>query len=93
VVYSVAGYCCIYALLLFAGMILVTSAGINIFNAINVVLLILGGIGLGLGDLTSGALFYDAPAYVRWGLSLLMIIGRLELFTVVVLFVPSFWKR
>jgi trk system potassium uptake protein TrkH len=93
VVYSVAGYFCIYGLLLFAGMVLLTSAGFDIYNGINAVLLILGGIGLGLGDLTSGALFYNAPDYVRWGLSLLMIIGRLELFTVVVLFVPSFWKR
>jgi trk system potassium uptake protein TrkH len=93
VVYSVAGFFCIYALLVFAGLILVTSAGFDIYNAINAVLITLGGIGLGLGDLTSGALFYEAPAYVRWGLSFLMIAGRLEFFTVVILFVPSFWKR
>jgi trk system potassium uptake protein TrkH len=33
------------------------------------------------------------PIFAKWYLSILMLIGRLELFTILILFLPSFWKR
>ncbi|MDR1910032.1 MAG: TrkH family potassium uptake protein [Spirochaetaceae bacterium] len=93
VVYSAAGFICIYFALLFAGTALAASAGIDLYTAVNASLITLGNIGLGFGRLVSGAVFYEAPGYVRWGFSLLMILGRLELYTVLLLFTPSFWKQ
>jgi len=37
--------------------------------------------------------FSQLPTSAKWILSLLMLMGRLELFTVCVLFTPYFWKR
>jgi trk system potassium uptake protein TrkH len=94
VVYNVAGFCFLYFLLICLGTLLMsTSTEAGIFNSINASAISLGNIGLGLGRLTSGSIFYEAPNYVKWGFSLLMIVGRLELFTVLLLFMPGFWRR
>jgi trk system potassium uptake protein len=53
----------------------------------------LGNIGPGLGSVGPAATFSHIPAAGKWFLSLLMLIGRLELFTVLVIFTPTFWKK
>ncbi|MEO1657370.1 MAG: TrkH family potassium uptake protein [Pseudomonadota bacterium] len=51
-------------------------------------------VGPGLGDIVGPAGNYGSlPAGAKWLLSVTMLLGRLELFTVLVLFVPSFWVR
>ena len=49
--------------------------------------------GLGYGATGVGGSFALLPDAVKWLLTLLMLIGRLELFTFIVLFLPSFWRR
>lgn len=49
--------------------------------------------GLGYGVTGAGGSFASLPDVVKWLFTLLMLIGRLELFTVIVLFLPSFWKK
>jgi trk system potassium uptake protein TrkH len=94
VVYSVAGFFFLYFLLICLGTLLMScSTGAGIFNSINASAIALGNVGLGLGRLTGGSIFYEAPNYVKWGFSFLMITGRLELFTVLLLFMPGFWRR
>jgi trk system potassium uptake protein TrkH len=85
VVYSVAGFVYLYLLMVFAGFLLICSSGVDLYNSLNASLILLGNIGLGFGELTTGSIFYHSPAYVKWGLSLFMIIGRLELYTVFLL--------
>ncbi|MEW5911764.1 MAG: TrkH family potassium uptake protein [Thermodesulfobacteriota bacterium] len=52
----------------------------------------LGNIGPGLGSVGPAAHYADLPALGKWLLSLAMIVGRLEVYTVLVLFLPEFWK-
>ena len=53
----------------------------------------IGNMGPGLGD-TGPAYSWNAlPDAAKWLLSFLMLLGRLELFTVLLLFTPEFWKR
>ena len=53
----------------------------------------LGNIGPGLGSVGPSSNFYHIAPLGKWFLSFLMLLGRLELFTVLVLFSPSFWKE
>jgi trk system potassium uptake protein TrkH len=92
VVYGVAGFVALYMLLVLAAALLVSSAGTDLFSSLNAGLLTLGNIGSGLGKFGPGSVFYDLPAYVKWGLSFIMIVGRLELWVVFVLF-PHYWRR
>lgn len=53
----------------------------------------LGNIGPGLGSVGPAATFAHIHPIGKWFLSFLMLLGRLELFTILVLFSPSFWKQ
>ena len=53
----------------------------------------LGNIGPGLGSVGPAASYAHIAPAGKWFLSFLMLVGRLEIFTVLVLFSPAFWKR
>ena len=61
-------------------------------SAMGAVATSLGNIGPGLGNVGPAENFLHIKPEGKWFLSFLMLLGRLELFTVLVLFSPSFWK-
>ncbi|MDD4227315.1 MAG: potassium transporter TrkG [Mariniphaga sp.] len=62
-------------------------------SAMGAVATSLGNIGPGLGTVGPAENFMHINALGKWFLSFLMLLGRLELFTVLVLFSPSFWRE
>jgi trk system potassium uptake protein TrkH len=92
-VYGVTGFVFLYFLILLFCAFLVSSAGEDVFTSLNTALLILGNIGLGLGKTGPFLPFPDFPGYVKWGLSFAMLLGRLELWTVLVFFTRDFWRK
>ena len=84
---------------LFMCMILVTAAimivsGIDTINSIVIALSCVSNIGPSLSnDIGANISWSSMPDYIKWALSLLMLMGRLEIMTVLVLFTPSFWKE
>ena len=83
---------------LFMCMILVTAAimilsGIDAINSIVIALSCVSNIGPTLSnDIGANITWSGMPDYTKWILSLLMLMGRLEIMTVLVLFTPSFWR-
>lgn len=70
------------------------AAGIDNTNAITITLSALGNVGPTLGlEIGPTMSWADLPMFAKWMCSALMLIGRLELFSVLVLFSPSFWKE
>ena len=53
----------------------------------------LGNIGPGIGSVGPVDNFAHIPNEGKWFLSFLMLLGRLELFTVLMLFMPHFWRN
>jgi trk system potassium uptake protein TrkH len=53
----------------------------------------LGNVGPALGDLGPVNNYGNLPIAAKWWASFLMLIGRLELFTVLILFTPFFWRN
>jgi trk system potassium uptake protein TrkH len=84
---------------LFMFMILVTAAimivsGIDTINSIVIALSCVSNIGPSLdNDIGACITWSGMPEYIKWTLSLLMLMGRLEILTVLVLFTRSFWKE
>jgi trk system potassium uptake protein TrkH len=79
---------------LFAFMtIIITALGMDIISAAGAVAATLGNIGPGLGSVGAIDHYAYVPTAGKWILSFCMLTGRLELFTVLVLFSPAFWKR
>ncbi len=83
---------------LFMLMILVTAAimllsGIDMINSIVIALSCVSNIGPSLSnDIGANITWSGMPDYIKWVLSLLMLMGRLEIMTVLVLFTRNFWK-
>lgn len=76
----------ILALLIFSGL------GIGLFDSLGAIYSTIGNIGAGFGACGGFGGYAMFPAAAKWVMSALMYVGRLELITVFVLFMPSFWK-
>lgn len=82
----------IYLITFVIGSILATMLGLDFMTAIGAVATSLGNVGPGIGEVGPTDNFAALPASVKWLLSFLMLLGRLELFTILVLFTPYFWR-
>jgi trk system potassium uptake protein TrkH len=82
----------VYLFMFVVGSIIVTASGMDMMSSIGAVATSLGNVGPGLGDVGPINNFAAVPAFAKWVLSLLMLMGRLELFTILVLFSPYFWR-
>lgn len=90
---SVSGFFFLYFGVFTLGAIAVAAHGYDIISSITASITTLGNIGPGLGAVGPADNFLHFPSSVKWILSLLMIMGRLEVFTVIVLFIPDFWRK
>jgi trk system potassium uptake protein TrkH len=73
--------------------LLVAATGVDVLTSVSAVLACIGNIGPGLGSVGPTDNFAHIPALGKWVLTLCMLLGRLEVYTVIVLFVPEFWKK
>ena len=82
----------IYLGIFVVGTIIVTSLGLDLETAAGAVASSLGNVGPAIGDLGPTDTFASLIGPVKWVLLILMLLGRLELFTILILFTPYFWK-
>ena len=91
VIESVWGFFAVYVMAFMVMLLALLATGIDIITAFSAVGACINNLGPGLENvaLTYGAL----PATAKWILCFAMLLGRLEIFTLLVLFTPMFWKR
>lgn len=92
VVLSVVTFIALYMLLFIAGVLFLTFLGLNLDTSIGAVAATLGNVGPGIGDVGPVENFAHLPSAAKWFLSFLMLAGRLEIYTILVLFMPKFWR-
>lgn len=93
IITNVLAFVSFYILTIVGSMIVMSSLGYDLDTSLGAVAATLGNIGPGIGKVGPVDNFSHIPAFGKWFLSLLMLIGRLELFTVLILFSPDFWRR
>jgi trk system potassium uptake protein TrkH len=69
------------------------SEGLDLVTAATAVAASISNIGPGLGEVGPAGNYAGLPALAKWLLSSLMIVGRLEIFPVLVLFTRDLWRR
>jgi trk system potassium uptake protein TrkH len=89
---NIIAFLALYILFFIFGTLAMSCIGLDIVSAAGAVAATLGNVGPGLGAVGPVDNYADVPALGKWILSFLMIVGRLEIFTVVVLFTGRFWK-
>ena len=93
ITYNLLAFIFLYLFVFVVGSIFLAALGIDIITSISAVASAVGNVGPGIGKVGPSFSFNDIPNIGKWILSLLMLMGRLELFTVCLLFTPYFWKR
>ena len=93
IVYNIIAFFVLYMLMFIIGALVLGYLGLDFESAIGGAASSLGNVGPALGDLNPVVNFSALPDVGKWWCGFLMLLGRLELFTVLILFVPYFWKR
>jgi trk system potassium uptake protein len=93
IIFNVLAFFLIYIIVFAFGSLLMSSMGLEFESAVGAVAACLGNIGPGLGMVGPVLNYGLIPDGGKWLLAFLMLLGRLELFTVLILFSPTFWKK
>ena len=92
VVTNILAFMMLYVVIFSIGSVIMTLMGVDFITAIGSVAATLGNIGPGIGDVGPASNFSSIPDAGKYFLSLLMLIGRLELLTFLLILTPAFWK-
>jgi trk system potassium uptake protein TrkH len=91
---SVLTFVCLYIFVFFTLTLLLSLTGLDLITSVSSAATSISNVGPGLGPVVGpGGNFFTLTDSAKWLLSLGMLLGRLELFTVLVLFLPSFWRN
>ncbi len=93
VVTNVLGFFVLAILVFIAGVFVMAILGLDMASSFGATAATLWNIGPGLGEVGPTDNYAHIPWVGKWVLSLLMLMGRLEIFTVMVLLSPAYWRK
>ena len=91
---SIISFIYLYIIIFFVITALLSLSGLDFVTSISAAATSISNVGPGLGDIIGpNGNFSQLSDFSKWVLSFGMILGRLELFAILVLFLPSFWQK
>ena len=93
IVTHVIGFLALMLGLFVAGVFVMAWLGLDLETSLGAVAATLGNIGPGLGAVGPTDNYAHIPVIGKWVLTFFMLAGRLEIYTVLILFAPSFWRK
>jgi trk system potassium uptake protein TrkH len=93
IVFNILSFFIIYMLIFIISSVILTFFGLDFITALGAAASSLGNIGPAIGGVSPVDNFNHLTNEAKWFCSFLMLIGRLELFTVLILFTPFFWRK
>lgn len=93
VIARIVAFALLYCILIMLGILVLSFTGLGFIESVSGMIACLSDVGSGLGEFGHSGSFVVIPPFTKWFLSFVMLVGRLELFTVLLLFTPAFWKR
>ena len=90
---NVLSFIVLYIGLIGLGTLVMALVGLDLWSAFSATFSCVGNVGPAFGTLGPSETYTHVPVGGKWVLSLLMMAGRLEIFTVLLLFTPGFWRR
>jgi trk system potassium uptake protein TrkH len=92
-VYKNTTFIFVYFLVFIIGGIVLLATGTDFNTALGASVATLGNIGTGIGQVGPGGAYVAFPLATKWMLMLLMLLGRVELFSLITLFSRGFWRN
>ena len=93
IVFNILSFFIIYMFVFIFGSVMLTFCGLDFTSAIGAAASSLGNIGPAIGSVSPVDNFAHLSNSAKWFCGFLMLVGRLELFTVLILFSPFFWRK
>ena len=93
IVTNIAGFFMLYVFLFVIGVVIMSFQGLDFMSSIGSVAATIGNIGPGLGSVGPTDNYAHIPLLGKWILSFLMLVGRLEIYPVIIFLSPTFWKE
>ncbi len=93
ITFNVMAFMIIYFMVFALGSVIISALGYDFNTSVGAVATCLGNIGPGIGKVGPMDNFAFISSAGKWVLSFTMILGRLELFTVLILFTPYYWRK
>jgi trk system potassium uptake protein TrkH len=90
---SIWGFVFLFMFVCFVAAIAMTATGVDIITSMSTVVSAMSNVGPALGDAGPAENYAFIPDAGKWILIFCMLIGRLEIYTVLILFMPHFWKK
>ena len=93
VISSITGFFVLYLGLFIVSSFILAGLGVDVVSSFAAVTACIGNIGPGIGSVGPTENYAHIPELGKWVLTLCMLLGRLEIYTIVVLFVPEYWRK
>ena len=97
IIYNLLAFVFFYLFVFICGsiaLVFIEGSKLDFQDAVSASITALSNVGPGIGKFQPSAnYFYDLTDASKWVLSFLMLLGRLELFTIAILFTPYFWTK
>lgn len=93
VMMRILAFSMIYIIIIIVGTFFLSLSGLGFQESFSGMITCMSDVGLGLGQLGPTHSFSEIPVLSKWFLAFVMIVGRLEIYSVLLLFTPEFWKK
>lgn len=93
IISNVVAFFLFYIFIFVVGTLIMAALGLDFHTSLGAAASALGNVGPGIGDIGPSSTFSHLPEIGKWVLSFLMLLGRLEIFTVLLIFTPAFWQK
>ncbi|RJP79765.1 MAG: TrkH family potassium uptake protein [Candidatus Zixiibacteriota bacterium] len=93
VITNILGFFLLYVVIYVLGSMFLVALGLDLATSFSASVACLANIGPGLAEVGPVANYGALPLPAKWSLAFLMMVGRLEVFTVLVLFSRSYWRK
>ena len=92
-IFAVLAFMLIYGSVMIAMTLLLAASGVDVITAFSAIVACLNNLGPGLHQVGPNSNFSALTDFQTWVCTVTMLLGRLELFTLLVLFTPGFWRK
>ena len=92
-IYNILAFFVLYMLIFVFSSFVISMTGLDLMTSMSAVATSLGNVGPGVEQVGPSHSFFPLPSTAKWYLGFLMVLGRLELFTVLIIFTPYFWRH
>ncbi len=93
IITNVLAFFLFYIFVFVAGTLIMSLIGLDFLTAVGATATSIGNVGPAIAGVGPTLNFANIPDLGKWVLSFLMLMGRLELFTVLIIFSPAFWQK